>query len=227
MSELSTLAHWWADTRASQKGQAPDPGLAYLHSHCKHLANIHRIEPFYGEIDPTVAVVINSLLMEADPLTRHTLTDGIKKAIEVYRATESLARLNDLAVFAPLTMYASFNSPDKFINGLSRYQRFSRTFDWLEASPEHLTEAFAVIKLTACLDSVDALIHNGSHGEQPDPGEEPYLALRDEELANFIATHHEQVNKAIDIVRSRPRISVQLLKEMLEFDQQALLDGVL
>jgi hypothetical protein len=227
MSELSTLARWWAAARAAHKGKAPDPGLAYMRDLCADIAAKNNMEPFYGEIDATVAVVLSTLLMEADPLTRHTLNEAIEGAVAVYRNTESFASLNNLAVFAPMTLYASFSKPQHFINGLSLLPRFSRTFDWLEAPPELVTEAYAVLKLTASLDGTEAVIHNGSGGEPVSPGEERYLMLADEGLVELAATRHEQVNRIVDIVRGRPTISVDLVKDMLEFDQQTLVSGVL
>ena len=228
MSDITELAELWTSTTNVKEGERPDPQrLFFFNELCEEIADSTKMEPFFQEVPVKVASMLDELLRQATPLTAFKLRGAIDRAIMIYRNTESLGALNELAVFAPMIVYVSFSSPERIINGLSCHERFARTYDWMDVPKEYLVEALAVVKVTSCLDGTKAVVSNVNPDELVDPYEEKYLTIKDSKLVDLIASRHEQANGIIDIVKSRPTISADLVVEMLEYDQQALLNGVL
>lgn len=228
MSDITELAELWTSTSNVKEGERPDPQrLIFFSELCAEIAKESRMEPFFEDVPVKVASMLDELLRQAIPLTRFKLRGAIDRAVMIYRNTESLGALNELAVFAPMVIYVSYSSPDRIINGLSCHKRFAGTYDWLNVEKEHLVEALAVVKVTSCLDGTKAVVSNVSDGELVDPYEDKYLTIKNPELVDLVASRHDQANGIIDIVKSRPTISADLVVEMLEYDQQTLLNGVL
>lgn len=225
MDNLVSLAKWWtseAPAQALGKNRVCAPMLADLFD---DNVSGYQMDPFMDDVDHRVVLKLEESLQSATPLYRHTLINEISEAIAVYRNTETLSVLNDLAVFAPLIV--SYRKPSVFICGLRAHAPFSSVWNWLEASStELLAEAFAVVTATAQLDGTDAVI-NSFELDQPDPSEQQLVYLKDPALVELIRSNKSSLLDIIDICKDSPGIGSDLLLTRLSAKEKALRDGIL
>lgn len=227
MDDLIALAGWWTrDISSHRVSTLPDRGAPQLAAICNDMADRNRMESFYDEVDLKVTITLEELLRTADPLKRFTLVREIERCVTIFRNTETLKSLTDLAVFAPLIINASFSRPFFFIEGMRQYQRYSAVHDWSHESEKTLISALAVLKATVCLAGTPAVVDSANLDEHVTEDERS-IYLRSESLADLISDRPESAMEIIDILRSSPEVSAVLLEEMLGAEQKALRDGLL
>lgn len=223
MGELRALADWWTGTYVDN-GLTVATAAPEFTSVCRAAEEEHKMEPFLDVVDLRLAISLDQCLQTTTPLGRYNLIRDINDAIAIYRNTETLAPLNDLAIFTPLI--TTYRRPSVFIRGLSAHQKFANVWSWRDASSDMLEAAFTVLVATVKLDGSVAVTGSDAT-DGPVPVDEQQYFLSDPELVDLILGHKEKVDDIIGIVRTSPGISTELVRNMLAYEQQAIRDGLL
>lgn len=227
MDAREILAQFWADKSKAGRHLKDAESVPSFVSVYEDVAPEWQLESFLNEvIDLRVVVAIDDCLRNASPIKLHMLSTELKKAIQHYRENGSLRLLNNFAVFAPIIHAMTYREVRLFVEGLKEYPEFAHIDDWTtEVSEQEMREAFAVVQATVALESASVVVSKQGRAEVSVGRERVYF--KDHALVTLLRKRASEVNELVEIVRSNPGASADLVIEIFEHEQKPLRDGLL